>query len=139
MFRRHRTIRVLAHLLVFAISFAQISVAAAMSVDLNPDTKGFGSSMHTQHNDHTSMADMTKSDCPHMEKQAEKSDCCQSSECAEKACADNACVTSANSVSSAVFNSQTRIANRDYRKSKIEIHNQLQSGISPTSLYRPPR
>ena len=132
MFRRYQPVRILAHLLVLVIAFAQISTAAAVVVD----SVNKSSSRHEQHTQHSSS---DKSDCLHMASLTEKAECCSSNECAEQACADKSCVTGASSSSTAVFMSQARIANRFYSKSCIEIHNQLQAGISSTSLFRPPR
>ncbi len=133
MFRRYQPIRVLAHLLVLAIAFAQISTAAAVVVD------SVSKSSSSRHEQHIQLLPSEKSDCLHMASMTEKSDCCSTQECAEQACADKTCVTGASSTSTAVFISQLRIAHRLYSKSCIEIQNQLQAGISSTSLFRPPR
>ncbi len=132
MSERNQPIRVMAHLLVLAISFVQISTAVAVVVDL-PDQNVV---THKQHNISFSKENPV---CPHMNIVVENTDCCSASECAEKTCADKSCVRGAHSTSSAVFSSRTRIANRLFSKSRIELHNYLQVGISPESLYRPPR
>ena len=125
-------VRVLAHLLIFAISLAQISVVSASIVNLERTR----AELHCLNADGMSnMGSVTATDaqCLHMQQPAEKTSCCQSGDCA-----DNACVPGAH-VSTAVFLSQTRLPNRIFNKTAMEAYDQLQVGVSSTSLYRPPR
>jgi len=130
---RSNQFKVLAHLLVVAITFSQISTVAA----LIGDTDAAAMSSHELYSESLSSLDMTN--CLHAKARLKRSICCSSRDCADKTCADATCVTGAHSVASAVFISQVRIASRVCSKSKIKILNNLQAGISPTSLYKPPR
>ena len=130
---RSNQFKVLAHLLIIVITFSQISTAAALIVD----TDAAAMSSHELHSESLSSMDMTN--CLHAKARLKRSICCSSRDCADNTCADAACVTGAHSVASAVFVSQARIPNRVSSKSRIEILNYLQAGISPASLYKPPR
>ncbi|VAW94821.1 hypothetical protein MNBD_GAMMA21-2546 [hydrothermal vent metagenome] len=134
MLKQKQPVRVLAHLLIFAISLAQISVVSASIINPEERARVESHCLNTDGVSYTGSVTSNSAQCLHMQQLAEKNSCCQSGDCA-----DNACVAGAHCASTAVFLSQTRLPNRIYNKSAMEAYDQLQVGVSSASLYRPPR
>jgi hypothetical protein len=126
MIRAKRQSRFIAGLLALAVFVAQSStVFAAFDMFAQSDSKMT----------HCMMKDMaSKADDQNASHSKSKPDCCKTSECA-----NNFCIPHVNYSNSAIFNSINLLHSSVYTQLTLETSDQLNTGIDPSSLYRPPR